>query len=130
MPLVQLIQSPFLKVVTQQKFLGMIFDSRLTWKPHVEKIKNKTTSGLNLLKTLSSSKHGTSSNLLLNVYKSLVLSRLEYGCQAYSSASAEILRPLNVIHNNALRICLGAFRTTPVKSLYVESNINSLEDNF
>lgn len=116
-----------LKLVTVKKFLGMIFDSKLDWKAHIEKIKNKSTSGLNLLKTLASSKTKTNSSLLLNVYKSLLLTRIEYGCQAYSSASLETLKPLNVIHNNALRICLGAFRTTPLNSLYVESNINSLE---
>lgn len=128
-PKVQIkLRNQILKVVTEKKFLGMIFDSKLNWKAHIAKIKNKSTSGLNLLKTLASSKHKTNSNLLLNVYMSMLLSRIEYGCQAYSSASNEALQVLDVIHNNALRICLGAFRTTPLNSLYVEANINSLEN--
>ena len=66
-------------------------------------------------------------NLLINVYRALILTRIEYGCQAYNSATRETLQILDVIHNHAIRICLGAFKTTPLNSLYVESNISSLE---
>ena len=34
---------------------------------------------------------------------------------------------MDPIHHKCLRICLGAFRTTCIHSLYVESNIPSLE---
>ena len=117
-----------LKVVTEKKFLGMLFDNKLDWSLHLEKVKNKCISILNLLKTIASSKRKTNSTILLNVYKSLVLPRLEYGCQAYSSATVDKLRILDPVHHQGLRICLGAFRTTPIESLYVESNINSLEN--
>ena len=83
---------------------------------------------MNLLKTIASSKCKTNSNILLNVYKALMLPRIEYGSQAYSSAAPTTLQTLDPIHNQALRICLGAFRTTPLASLYVEANINSLEN--
>ena len=116
-----------LKVVTEKKFLGMIFDHKLNWKTHIEKVKNKSIPIINLLKTLASSKCKTDATILLNVYKALLLPKLEYGSQAYFSAPAYILQPLNVIHNQCLRICLGALRTTPLESLYVESNIMSLE---
>ena len=121
------LRNKILDIVHQKKFLGMIFDSKLNWQAHIENIKNKTTSGLNLLKTLASSKHKTNSNLLINVYRALILTRIEYGCQAYNSATKETLQILDVIHNHAIRICLGAFKTTPLNSLYVESNISSLE---
>ena len=116
-----------LKLVTEKKFLGMIFDHKLHWDLHIEKIKNKTISSLNLLKTIASSKCKTNSTILLNVYKSLILSKIEYGSPAYSTAAPALLKELDLIHNQALRICLGAFKTTPLQSLYVESNINSLE---
>ena len=122
------IRGKALKVVTDKKFLGMIFDNKLDWSLHLEKVKNKCISILNLLKTIASSKRKTNSSILLNVYKALILPRLEYGCQAYSSATAEKLRILDPVHHQGLRICLGAFRTTPIVSLYVESNINSLEN--
>ena len=34
----------------------------------------------------------------------------------------------DTIHNQALRLCLGAFKTSPIESLYVEANKPSLYD--
>ena len=32
------------------------------------------------------------------------------------------LERLNVIHRHGLRLCLGAFKSSPIESLYVEAN--------
>ncbi|GFX70174.1 putative RNA-directed DNA polymerase from transposon X-element [Trichonephila clavipes] len=58
---------------------------------------------------------------LLRVYQALILSRLDYGCVVYGSARASVLKRLDTILHSALRICSlsGAFRTSPVTSLYV-----------
>ena len=50
-----------------------------------------------------------------------------YGCIVYGSAKKHILKHLDPIHHQGLRIALGAFRTSPVKSLYVEADEPSLE---
>ena len=65
--------------------------------------------------------------MLLRIYKSLILPKLDYGCQAYGTASEKELNRLNPIHNQAIRLCLGAFHTTPIISLEVESNLHSLD---
>lgn len=46
---------------------------------------------------------------------------LEYGCQVYSSARASKLKELDVVHDAGLRICSGAFKTSPVDSLYADT---------
>ena len=51
---------------------------------------------------------------------------MEYGCQLYGSACKTTLAKLHVVHNMALRICIGAYRTSPVESLYVDYGIPSL----
>ena len=56
----------------------------------------------------------------------MILPKLEYGCLAYGTASDTNLKKLDPIHHHGLRLCLGAFHTSPVESLYVESNIHSL----
>ncbi|GFU70749.1 RNase H domain-containing protein [Trichonephila clavipes] len=53
------------------------------------------------------------------VYQAIVLSRIDYGCVAYGSAYNSTLQKLDPVHHMALRICSGAFRTSPVQSLYV-----------
>ncbi|GBM11302.1 hypothetical protein AVEN_239541-1 [Araneus ventricosus] len=40
----------------------------------------------------------------------------------YGSARPTVLRRLDTIHHSGLRICTGAFRTSPVESLYIISN--------
>ncbi|GBN41078.1 hypothetical protein AVEN_18667-1 [Araneus ventricosus] len=40
----------------------------------------------------------------------------------YGSARVTVFRRLDTIHHSALRICSGAFRTSPVESLYVICN--------
>ena len=39
-----------------------------------------------------------------------------------SAARKLYLRPIETIENEALRICLGAYRTTPINSLHIEAN--------
>ena len=65
---------------------------------------------------------GADKKSLLRLYDSLCRSKLDYGCQIYSSATKTKLKELDVVHNMGLRICTGAFRTSPVESLYVDSN--------
>ena len=69
---------------------------------------------------------GADRTVLLRLYRALVRSKIDYGCQAYGSASNTNLKLLDPIHHQALRIALGAFRTSPVESLYVEAHEPSL----
>ncbi|GFT26343.1 putative RNA-directed DNA polymerase from transposon X-element [Trichonephila clavipes] len=62
---------------------------------------------------------GGGSTIITRVYQAIVLSRIDYGCVAYGSACNSTLQKLDPVHHMALRICSGAFRTSPVQSLYV-----------
>ena len=59
---------------------------------------------------------------MLRLYRYLVRSKLDYGCIVYGSARKSYLQMLDTIHNQGLRLCLGAFRTSPVESLYVDAH--------
>ena len=69
---------------------------------------------------------GADRTTLLKLYRSLVRSKLDYGCIIYGSARKSSLQMLDPIHNQGLRLALGAFRTSPVASLYVEADEPSL----
>ena len=47
---------------------------------------------------------------------------MDYGCIVYGAARKFYLKQIETIKNEALRICLGAFRTSPISSLHVEAN--------
>ena len=108
-------------VVTEVKFLGIIFDSKLTFKPHIANLKKKCLKAMNLLRVLAHTDWGADSTTLLKLYRSLVRSKLDYGCIVYGSARDSYLQLLDRVQNAALRICLGSYRTTPISSLYVEA---------
>ncbi|XP_023219418.1 uncharacterized protein LOC111621494 [Centruroides sculpturatus] len=45
----------------------------------------------------------------------MVCSKLDYGCIVYGSARESTLRMLDAIHHQVLRLCTGAYRTSPVQ---------------
>ena len=59
---------------------------------------------------------------MLRLYRSLIRCKLDYGCIVYGSARKSYLQMLDLIHNQGLRLCLGAFRTSPVESLYIDAH--------
>jgi hypothetical protein len=77
---------------------------------------------MNLLRMVAHTDWGADSTTLLRLYRSVVRSKLDYGCIVYESARASYLESLDRVQNAALRVCLGAFRTTPVSSLHVEAD--------
>ena len=91
------------------KFLGLTFNPRLTFLPHIQDIKTACTQKLNLLKVLSHTSWGSDRKTLLRLHNTLVLSKLDYGCQIYGSASKSYLDKLDA----GLRISIGAFKSTP-----------------
>ncbi|GFT65495.1 putative RNA-directed DNA polymerase from transposon X-element [Trichonephila clavipes] len=92
-------------VVSAVRFLGVIFDCKLTFLPHVLYLRKRCERSLNILKVLSNTLWGADRVSLLRVYQALILSRLDYGCVVYGSARASVLERLDTIHHSALRIC-------------------------
>ncbi len=117
-----------IKVVKETKFLGLIFDNKLNFKPHIKMIKEKCLKALNSLKVVSRLSWGGESTTLLHLYKALVRSKLDYGCIIYGSARTSYLKTLDTVHHQGLRLSLGAFRTSPIISLYALTKESSLED--
>ena len=109
-------------VVEQTKFLGVIFDRKLNFKAHIDHLRNKCIKALNLLKVVAKLDWGADRQVLLRLYRSLIRSKLDYGSIIYGSARKSYLKRLDTVQNQGLRICLGAFKTSPIDSLHVEAN--------
>ena len=104
------------------KFLGVTFDARLNWAMHINSIKLSCQKPLNLLKFIASQKYGADQKTLMNLYRALIRSKIEYGAVIYHSANNKNLEPLNLITNPAMRLATGAFRSTPTKTLQTLAN--------
>jgi ribonuclease HI len=121
------INGKIVKVEKTAKFLGVIFDSKLTWNAHIEFIEQKCKKRLNLMRMISGQAWGASKKSLLMIYRALIRSVLDYGSIAYNTASAASKQRLDRIQHAALRIACGAFKNTPVASLEVETGEMPLE---
>ena len=109
-------------VIDECKFLGIIFDKKLTFIPHLKYLKMKCNKTLQLLCVVAHKECRADQNMLLLLYRSLIRSKLDYGSIIYRSARRSYLKTLNPIYHGGLRLVLGAFRTSPAVSLYAEAN--------
>lgn len=84
-------------------------------------LKSKCIRALNIIKYISHPSNNCNRKLLLQLYESLIRSRLDYGAPVYNSANKSVLSLLDTIHTTSLRLALGAFRTSPRLSLCAEA---------
>ena len=85
----------------QYKYLGVMIDKNLTWKPHVEYICKKISKACGSLANL---RYCVNTSILREVYHSLIHSYLRYGVIVWGNASENTLQPLNCLVNRAARI--------------------------
>jgi len=114
------IQGQNIKFESTVKLLGVILDAKLTWKPHIEYLITKTKNSLNLMKCISGASWGASKDILLTLYKTLILSHLDYCCFAYAEASTKNLKKLDSIQYKALLIAVGGIKGTALNALLGE----------
>ena len=115
-----------IETVTVIKVLGLLLDEKLTWVPQIDVLKQKCLKSLNAMKLMVRYSKCGDPNFLLRIYRALIRSKLDYGCQAYGTAGKSHLEKLDPVHHAALRLCIGAYRTTNNEALYVEANEMSL----
>ena len=117
-----------IKYTKVQKILGILVDSpSLTMRQHTDYLKMDCLHRLNIMKVLSSTKWGASSNILRNFYKAYIRSKIDYGSIIYARAAPSNLKKIDTIQNAAMRLILGARKTTPIPSLQAETHIPPLE---
>ena len=61
-----------IQFVKEAKFLGLIWDTKLTFEPHIKYLKARCQKALNVLKVPSRTEWGADQTTLLKLYRSLV----------------------------------------------------------
>ena len=87
-------------------FLGVKFNSSLTWEPQIRALIAKAQPRLNLIKALVSSCGHNNNELLLRLYMAIVRPIFEYSSIAHVNAAACHHRKLQQIQNTAIRVIL------------------------
>ena len=104
----------------ETKFLGVIFDSRMTWASHINMVINKCKKRINLMRCISGQDWGADKRSLLQIYFAMIRSIIDYGCVAYSTAAPTQLAKIDKIQNHALSICCGTMKCSSSAALQVE----------
>jgi len=83
------------------KYLGILLDNKLSWKPHVQKVKTQLSRACGIIPKL---KHYTSPPVLKVVYNSLIHPYLNYSVLNWGRASNATIQPLIKLQNKAIII--------------------------
>ena len=107
-------------------YLGVTFDKKLTWKPHIQQAEAKARRKLAILRKLAGTDWGAKTNILKQVYQGAVRPHLEYGSTAWSTTAKTHQQTLDKVQNQALRIVTGCMRSTPIKTMEETTAIQPL----
>ena len=84
-------------VVNEHKFLGLVFDKKLTIIPHLKYLWFSCNKRLQLLRVIAHTEWGADRGTLLKLYRSLIRSKLDSSSFIYQSAKRTYLDILNPI---------------------------------
>jgi len=68
------------------KYLSIILDSRLSWKNHIQYLKNRAFNATSILKSPSPSKWGGDPSIVILFYKSFIRSIMDYRSILFANA--------------------------------------------
>ena len=88
-----------LPIAEQHKFLGIIFDKKLTFKPHIKYLRSMCNKTIHLLRVIAHTDRGADENTQLKLYQILIRSKHDYGTFIYVVARKSYLKQLNTIHH-------------------------------
>lgn len=115
---------------TRPKFLGITFDSKLNFNKHFDEIVKSCEKRLNIIKILSCKSWKLQPRTLLNIYKSLIRSVIEYSSIIYPLISSSTLKRLEIIQNKAIRLSYKTGWRDSSAVLVNLANIQELKDRF
>src|SRR5258708_29714566 len=101
------------------RYLGFFFDSSLMWTHHVDIMCNRARASIKALQLLGNSVRGLDHGWWHLAYNAICLPVLTYGCQLwYTGKQVTLVKKLQMVQNNAVRVIAGAFCTTPHEPLH------------
>ena len=111
--------------VHQAKYLGVIIDDRLNWKPHVAMVRSKMAKGCWAISRL---RKFVSSNVLIKVYYGLVYSHIIYCISCWGWIAKCNLNSLTVLQKRAVRIISRVPRLTHTSPLFHKLGLLKIAD--
>ena len=116
-----------IKSTDKTRFLGIIFDYKMSFSQHIDLTLNKCTKALNIVKFLRDTWWGSSPSTLITLYKSFIRPIIDYASFIYFPSSKNKIEKLEGIQYVAIRLALGFRNSTRINILLAESKLTTLE---
>lgn len=105
----------------KSKYLGVVLDEKMKLVNHIDNITAKAQKGIDIMRSISGTWWGADPKVLMMIYKGLVRSHLDFGMILTFNTSQQNLNRLDRVQYRALRIILGAMKSSPIPSLLAET---------
>ncbi|XP_040067642.1 uncharacterized protein LOC120840922 [Ixodes scapularis] len=108
-------------------YLGLTLDWRLSWGPATQVVLQRMRTHTNILRALGGTTWGTSQQMLLQLYKGLILARPLYALPLIRLSGNQI-ENLERAQRVTLRICIGVPRSASSRHTLTEAGMNTVEN--
>ena len=124
------IKNTAIPTTKEAKILGVTFDPLLTFNKHVKNVQTKVKQRNNILKALAGSTWGKQKELLLDTYKSIGRSVMNYAAPVWSPyVSKTNWSALQATQNQALRTATGCTKMSDRDHLHTESKVLPVKEH-
>lgn len=114
-----------LERVSEIKFLGVVIDSKLSWKPHIKYIKTKISKSLAILNKAKELLNQASLSML---YSSFILPYMTYCVEVWGNTYKTNIYPISILQKRAIRIIHKAPYREPTNPLFIKLKILKFKD--
>lgn len=112
------------------KYLGVTLDKKLTWKAHIEDLRNRACARMTKLYPILNADSSLDAATGIRTYCSLVRPIMEYASPIWAYAANIHLKKLQVVQNRALRRALHVPSQFPADDLHAAADVKTLKDRF
>lgn len=109
------------------KYLGLILDCNLNWKPHIDRIKNKLASLTGMLRGIS---RCFPQKVRYLIYNALVKPHIDYLIEVWGSASKTNLNTIQRAQNKVIKVLFRYNYLTPTDTLYKKTKLLNITQTY
>ena len=110
-----------LELVENAKYLGMFINCDISWDFYVRRLCQSTYYHISLLRRL---RHIFPMNLLLQMYKSYIQPRLDYGITLYGCSTQKNIDLVQRVQNHAARLIMNNFDYINCRGIYLVKRLD------
>ena len=112
------------------RLIGVALDSKLTWKPHINRITRKAATALMQCRQIVGKTWGIKRSVMKWIYTAMIRPSMSYACVSWASGLNKkyLVRKLTKVQRLAFLMISSAFPGTPAGALEILLNITPIEE--